>query len=495
MRIVLSRPTTVALLIAATGAKQTGHTLSPDTQITAVTTDSRQVQQGDLFIALKGESFDANDFLADVFAKGALAALATGPLPDHCEGATLLKVMDATRALGCFAKAYAMTIPHKTVAITGSVGKTTTKEFVSSVLAARYRVHKTEGNLNNQIGLPLTLLSMPADTECLVLEMGMSARGEIEYLSRLATPDMALITTVGSSHLEHLGTRENIARVKMEIAQGLKPEGKLLLQGDEPLLRHHMTRAAQVLYLSTSASADTDAIGVDTTGIDALADQIEDSACGCSFCAHIGSSTLPHCRIAQSGRHAVAAALFALTVGHMLGLSEDQLRQGLLNCRLGELRQRVLPLGDFTLIDDCYNAAPESVRAALSVLDLHRKTQGGRAVALLGDMKELGKHSSDLHLDVGMTAAKGGLDLLLAYGPQAQFIAQGAKAGGMDEACICCMREPDPQAAAQWLHACLRQGDALLVKASRAMHAEHVIAALSRLVSQPDKNEDQLRQK
>ncbi len=470
MRITLSIPLTIEDIRSATAATlvTNGNVCNGllSTVITSITTDSREVLDGDLFIALRGERFDANLFLSDVFAKGAAVALGCGPLPDDCKGA-LLKVQDATRALAALSVYYAKKIPHKTVAVTGSVGKTTTKELLAAVLSAKYRVHATSGNLNNQLGLPLTVLSMPADTEILITEMGMSDRGEIEYLSRIAKPDAAIITNVGSSHLERLGSRENIGRAKMEITAGMSQNALLLLHGDDKILRTYASHPLHPEYISLNANSDSDVI----------ATNIVEYADSSVFDARLTSRTLRNCRLCIPGRHTVSAALFALAVGDYFGMNTEELQNGLSLCNPERMHQRIINKKGITVIDDCYNAAPESMRAALKILSLQKEDKGGRAVALLGDMKELGAQSAALHETVGQMTAEYGVDFLIAYGDAALDIAKGAQTAGMDEKRIFTCEKNDIDKAVRILQSILKENDVFLVKASRSMRAENVLNA------------------
>ena len=466
MRIQLAIPLTVGDVVDAVSASPSSSLFDAKTTVSAVTTDSREAQEGDLFIAVKGERFDGNQFLPDVFKKGAIA-LGSGPLPTGVSG-LLLRVSDATRALGSLAAFYAKKIPHKTVAITGSIGKTTTKETVAAVLSSKFRVHATKGNLNNQLGLPLTLLSMPIDTEILVLEMGMSDRGEIAYLSRLARPDVGIVTNVGSSHLERLGTRENIGRAKMEITEGMKQGSRLFLQGDDDVLLTYAAHPLSPHFISLRTKENAAA----------YADGLRIHADRTIFNARIGKKNFPDCLLPIPGQHAVSAALFALSVGEYLGMQEEELRKGLAGCNQDVMHQRIVIKNGVTVIDDCYNAAPESMRAALALLALQKKNRGGRSLALLGDMKELGKNAERMHFDVGVAAAESGLDFLVTYGVAASAIAEGALYAGMAPEKIAVCPDASPMAAAEKLREHLTSGDLLLVKASRAMRAEEILKLL-----------------
>lgn len=463
MRISLSLPLTVEEIAAAIGSKCAEN--CQNTVITHLTTDSRTVGRGDLFLALRGERTDGNAYLPQAFSSGAAAAICERKCPDGL----CLTVPDALLALGALAEYYASKIPHKTVAVTGSIGKTTTKEFLRCVLSEKFRVHATEGNHNNEIGLPYTVLSMKADTEILILEMGMTGLGEIEYLSNLAHPDIGIVTTIGTSHLERLGTRENICRAKMEITAGMKAGSLLLLQGDEVLLQNQKNHPLSPKMCSYTAGDY--ALGALTTN--------ESETVFDAFLLH---TALTDCRIPMAGKHAAMAALFALAAAEHFGMTEEDMKRGLLAYRTDALRQskstHTLTRGDeclhLTVIRDCYNAAPESMRAAIDVLCMTAKKQGGRAVALLGDMKELGENSKELHRSVGEYAAKAGISLLVTYGENADTIADGALLHGMRAECVVKISNGDCERAAEMLFSLSKENDTVLFKASRAMQAERV---------------------
>lgn len=470
MRIALSLPMTIEEISSVLGCACAESQKS--TVITHLTTDSRTVEKGDLFLALRGERSDGNLYLPNAFASGAAAAICERA----CDDGVCLCVTDALLALGTLAQHYASKIPHKTVAVTGSIGKTTTKEFLRCVLSEKFRVHATSGNHNNEIGLPYTILSMPENTEILVLEMGMTGLGEIEYLSKIAKPDVGIVTTIGTSHLERLGTRENICRAKMEITAGMEKGALLLLQGDEPLLKAQMNHP-----LAPKSCSYTDG---DYT-LSALSTDESETR----FCATLLRGVLTDCRIPMAGKHAAMAALFALAAAESFGMTEEEMKRGLLAYRTDALRQNKTFHSlkkdgkdiHFAIIRDCYNAAPESMRASLDVLKMTREKQGGRSLALLGDMKELGDNSPALHFAVGEYAAESGVSLLFTYGENADQIADGALLRGMDSQNVIKISDGDAERAAKALFDALEENDTLLFKASRAMQVERVA---DRLINQ-----------
>lgn len=444
-------------------------TATADRPVRYVSTDSRDVGEDILFFALRGERFDGHAFAATAVSNGA-TCLVCSVLPDSLRGAdvTVILVEDTTRALGALASYYRSLSDAKIVAVTGSVGKTTTKELIASVLSARFSTHKTEGNFNNHIGLPLTLFALAPHHQLAVLEMGMSARGEIAYLSRIAKPDMAVITNVGTSHLEHLGTRENIAEAKMEIMEGLSPEGFLVINGDEPLLTVAGSRFPHTLRVSTS-----------DPGADCYADRIALTASDVSFVCKDRSGACSTFRTPIPGAHNVYNTLFACAIGFRLGMNQTEIQAGLSAYRGVAMRQNIYTLDGITIIEDCYNASPESMRASIDVLTAMAKESSCRATALLGDMLELGESSPALHESVGCYAFDHGVEKLFAFGERAGFYASGAVRGGMDPTDICSVEDRnDVKGMADALENALRPGDVLLVKASRGVAAERILAEL-----------------
>ncbi len=467
MKSVLSlHPYTAAELADLTDG--TLHCFGCDGSITfgQVVTDSREAGSGSLFLAIPGERVDGHRFIGAAVSAGATCVLATR-LPD-CPpvGCAIIVVDDVVTALGKLAQDYGRRTPGKTVAVTGSVGKTTTKEFISAVLAERMCVHKSAGNHNNEIGLPMMMLGAPGNTQAKVYEMGMSGLGEIDYLSRTAEPDIAVITTIGTSHLEHLGTRENICRAKCEIAHGLRPDGILLCNGDEPLLFHEELEGVRPMFVAVrNRAADFRAVnirpGVGKTTFDLICQ----------------NRAVTNVEIPTIGLHNVYAALFAYAVGLLCGLDDNEIRRGLSRFENTGMRQHLVDIGGVTVIEDCYNASPESMRAALDVLcELSRQRGGARTAALLGDMRELGSDSVLMHNQLGVNVAQRKLDYLFTLGSIAEEIALGAIRSGMRADRV--YANPDctrhDNSGEMLLHV-LRPGDILLVKASRAVAAEQVI--------------------
>ena len=441
-----------------------GGEFNRDIPFSYVCTDSRETADGALFVALGGERVDGHDYINAAISSGSGCVLCER-IPDIQTDRKYVAVVveDSLKAVGELAKAYDRRLNHRKVAITGSVGKTTTKEFVASVLSECYRVHKTEGNYNSNIGMPLSMLSMSNETEVSVLEMGMSAFGEIEYLSKIAEPDIAIVTNIGSSHMGHLGSRENIGKAKLEIVKGLKKGGTLLLNGDDDILRAYTNPDFIPVYVGIDNPADFRAVNIRST------------LRGTTFDIVMKDRTIENVTIPAIGKHNVYAALFAFAVGMRMNVEIDTILKGFASFKPVGMRQNIYELGGITVIEDCYNASPESMRAAISVLrDIKR--EGGRMTALLGDMYELGARTDSFHEQVGIDFAAAGGSALFTFGQNADNIARGAILGGVLPENV--YRNPNVRDVAlsgeMLLHA-LKEGDTLLVKASRGAAAERVI--------------------
>ncbi len=438
--------------------------------LSGICTDSRQADAETLFIAIKGEVVDGHDYIAQTAEKGFPFALASR-IPDM-KGADkygIILVDDTVSALGRMAQAYRSRIPVRTIGITGSVGKTTTKEFVSSVVSEHCKLFKTEGNYNSVIGLPASVLGMPEDVEAAVLEMGMSGFGEISTMSRIAMPDIAIVTTIGTSHMEMLGSRENICRAKMEIIDGLSENGILILNGDEPLLLGADKRNRKTVY-----------VGIENRNADVRALNIRMGISNTLFDLLWNGRIYSNIELPVMGQHNVYAALFAFAVGKELGMDVETIRRGLMNYHSIGMRQNIYELSSLTLIEDCYNASPESMRSAIDVLtQLSKSKNGARRVAVLGDMLELGENSHLLHRDVGTYLAKSGCEVLFTYGERAKNIALSAIENGMKPQDVYVnLNKGTPGVTGEMLIHALRGGDILLFKASRSMEAEKIIEYL-----------------
>jgi len=416
--------------------------------------DTRKLEEGQLFIALKGQR-DGHDFVNAALEKGAAAVLCT-----HCDGDYPAIVVEDTRvALGQIARGERERIGMKVVGVTGSVGKSTTKEMVAAVLESTYRVSKTPANHNNDIGMPMAILSMPEDTEVAVLEMGMNHFGEISYLTSIGKPDVAVIINIGTMHIEHLGSQEGILKAKMEIVEGMGPEGVLVLNGDDALLQTQRNATdKKVVYF-----------GAENQTNDVLAENVNQTENGLSFTVKAGKTQFP-VGLALEGNHFVNDALAAVAVGLEMGVAPANITSALAAFQNMAGRQEIYEKNGYTIIQDCYNAGPESMNAALTVLG----NRNGRRIAVLGDMLELGICADAEHYKIGRIAAQK-VDVLLAYGPYSIRVLKGAITGGMPQSKARAFTER--KNLVQALKHLARPGDVILFKGSRGMHMEYVLEA------------------
>lgn len=515
------RPLSPAEIACRAGGTLVTRGANPPSLVAGLCTDSREADGVTMLCAIRGERVDGHRFLPGAAQAGCRVFLCErlpdgwgDTSPDSSMGnvsAAAVVVPDTVAAFSTLAQARrACELPDlRITAVTGSVGKTTTKEMIAAVLSTRHSLFKKDGNFNSTIGLPLSFLEVKAGTEAAVLEMGMSARGEIAAMTAAVRPDIAVIANIGSSHLEHLGTRENIARAKLEIAQGLRPGGILLINGDEPLLAKlgqdfdgdvpHIPAGISVGRVSLDAASDAEYVAENVAATDG----------GMRFDLRMPEGVMRDLWVPAVGEHLVWAASFAAAVGRLYGLDAADIRAGLRTYRPAVMRQTVRAVAGVTLIEDCYNAAPESMQAALGVLELVSEracaAQGGdvnaesatsaelpadgqvprgRRVAVLGDMRELGADAVALHAAVGAEAARRGVELLVTVGTLGAHIATGARAAGMAEAHIImtAATEEDPiqtyAATAERLADYLLPGDCVLFKASRAMAVERLAEVL-----------------
>lgn len=442
--------------------------------IHTVIKDSREAAPGTLFVALKGERFDGHDFIYQALSRGAVSVAERIPENLSADETKRVIVTKSTLwALGKIAEAYKARINPRTVAVTGSVGKTTTKEFIYSVANSRFSAHKTAGNFNNEIGMPLSVLEMPATTQVCVLEMGMSGLGEISHMTHIAKPDIAVITNIGNSHIECLGSRENICKAKLEIVEGVSKDGWVILNADEPMLFEQKGKLTQnILFVSLkNPLADYRALNIR---------EYENST---EFDLVAGNRVVTNIRIPTIGTHNVYDATYAFAVGVLLGMTDEQIKRGLMEFHNTGMRQNIYAYGNVTIIEDCYNAGPESMKASVEVLSKFHDTNGGRTIAVLGDMRELGEHSKELHMEVGEFVATRSVTNLVTFGAQAQNIALGAVNGGMKAENISINPNTENAAdTARVLYSLLGSGDTVLFKASRAVALERVIEELKALI-------------
>jgi UDP-N-acetylmuramoyl-tripeptide--D-alanyl-D-alanine ligase len=458
--VALDRALTLADVAAATGGDATGAPPSDD-PLAGVSIDSRTIQRGELFVAIRGPRFDGHDFLAQAAEREAAAAVVMEAVADAPPGLPLVRVEDTTRALADLARRVRVQAGIPVVGITGSVGKTTTKDMTAALLAARGAVLKTEGNLNNQYGLPLTLLRLRPEHTAAVLEMGMSAPGEIRALSVLARPDVAVITRVAPVHLEFFPSTDAIAEAKAEILEGLSPAGTAVLNGDDPRVRGlgERHRGRVVLF------------GRDRRH-DVSAKRWRGTASGMRFDLRLGGTTMD-VALPLAGPHFVENFLAAAAAAWVLGTPPLTIAELATDLRPAPHRGEVLRLGErVVVIDDCYNSSPEALKAAVVALSL---VPGQRRVAVLGDMLELGPTGPELHRAAGRDLS-GRVDVVVGVGSLAGEILEGAREAGLSESGRLFFDDAETAAAAA--SEVFRPGDAVLVKGSRAVRLESVVDAL-----------------
>lgn len=425
-------------------------------EASCVVIDSRKMEEDGIFIATKGERVDGHDFIAQVAEKGALAVVCE-KVPENCKVPYIL-VKDSFKALRDIAEFYRKQLTIPVVGITGSVGKTSSKEMIASVLSEGFKVLKTEGNFNNEIGLPLTVLRIRPEHEVAVLEMGISDFGEMHRLSQIARPDICVMTNIGQCHLENLGTREGILKAKSEIFDFMNPEGHILVNGDDDMLCKVKAKGnCRLLHFGLNPSNEIFASGVMNKGL-----------LGSEAVVHMDLEVFP-VEIPLPGGHMVYNALAAATVGSCLGLSREQIQKGIAAVSAVGGRSHVISLPQYTVIDDCYNANPVSMKAAIDLLDMAI----GRKVAVLGDMFELGERENEMHGEVGAYAAQKGIDVIVCVGKLSSHMYEAAK---QQSGKAYCFETRDEMI--QELAGILQPGDSILVKASHGMQFEKVVEYL-----------------
>ncbi len=437
-----------------------GQLLCGDAQavVTSVCLDSRQVQVGSLFVALPGERVDGHDYIENAVQQGASCVISQKEI--RVDGCAVILVEHSLKALQDAARGYRKSMDFHCVAVTGSVGKTTTKEFLYAVLSSTYPTLKTRGNLNSDSGMPLMAFELMPEHKAAVFEMGMNHKGEIAALTKVGRPDLAVITNIGVSHIEHLGSRHNILYAKLEIERGLAKNGVMILNGDDELLAsmegklNHKTVYFAIDNPNASYRAQNIHRGDGWTEFDAV--------------TPVGTC---RARINTVGRHNVLNAMAAVTVGLYSGISLADSVEALLNFEQADMRQNIYEYKGLTVFEDCYNASPDSMKAAFDTLS-HAK---GRRVAVIADMLELGKFSQRMHETVGGYAA-GGCDRLITYGEQSRYYRSAAQAAGMKEDCI--YAADDATQAGRILLDIVEVGDTILFKGSRGLHTEQVLEIL-----------------
>lgn len=434
----------------------------PETEIWSVVTDSRKITKGCVFFALSGDRFDGHAYVDASLQKGAAGCVVSRAPEELLPGKFYVLVEDTRRALGDLAHFYRKKFSVKVVGITGSVGKTTCREMVASVLSKHFRVHSTKGNFNNDIGLPLTIFDLSAKDEVMVLEMGMNHLGEIRRLSQIASPDIAVITNIGTAHIGILGSRENIFLAKKEIFEGMTKGGSAVLCGDDDFLLRigrdpDLSSAYRILYAGKSEGCHVQVtdVRVDVTGPNEAGSGLSTI---CSI--RLSDGRMLTARIPAAGLHLAWPASIAAAVGEILGMTPEEIREGIES--FSGQRMACEKIGSILLFDDTYNASPDSMRSSLEVLAC---LPVEKKAAVLGDMLEQGEFAGELHREVGLAAARAGLDTLITIGPLSKEMAEAAREAGLSD-----VREfPERDLAKDAVEEITRPKTAILFKASHGM--------------------------
>ena len=462
-------PMTIREIMDAVGGKLLGEFGDINRMVGRVETDSRTIHAGSLFVPLVGERFDGHAYINAALEGGAAGCFTQRERESYLPGKFYIKVGSTQKALRDLARHYKQKFRIPFVAVTGSVGKTTTKDMVAAVLGERFKVLKTEGNFNNEVGLPLTLLRLNSNHEICVVEMGMNHFGEIEYLSSIVEPDVAVITNIGDSHIENLGSRENILKAKCEIFSHMDPKkGYVILNGDDPLLEPlRASLPFQSVLVGTAEGLDYRATGVESDGEKSVRCHVRTPRSGFDV------------EIPALGNHMLYPTLTAAAVAEHFGMTGGEIARGVLRFAPTKMRMNILKRGDgITILNDAYNANPQSMRAAVEVLS---KSGGDYKIAVLGDMFELGPFAPTLHAGVGAYLGKAGIDCLVAVGELARHIYDAAKDAMVPQVYWCETKEEAKPILAELV----KPNSTILVKASRGMAFEELVDDLKRITKEP----------
>lgn len=439
----------------------------PDTEAACVVIDSRQIEQDGIFIATKGERVDGHSFIPQVFEKGALGVVCE-ELPEVLPG-VCIQVEDSFRALQDIAAYYREQLTIPVVGITGSVGKTSTKEMIAGVLSEKYNVLKTEGNFNNEIGVPLMILKIRQEHQIAVLEMGINHFGEMHNLSRMAKPDICVMTNIGQCHLEFLGTRDGILKAKSEIFDFANPKAQVIVNGDDDKLQ--LLGTESVPYLKNSMTLTRFGRGQQN---EFYADHIKiNGLFGSSMVVHTPDGAFP-LEVKLPGEHQIYNALAATAVAMKLGMTPQEIAAGAAKVKAMGGRSHLIRTNRYVVLDDCYNANPVSMKAAVELLT----NAVGRKVAILGDMFELGEKETQLHAGIGTFCAECGIDEVICVGSLSANMAQAAKESGA--AGMQVYHYEELEQLRRDLPGLLQPGDNILIKASHAMHFEKLVEDLTK---------------
>ncbi|MBR5273517.1 MAG: UDP-N-acetylmuramoyl-tripeptide--D-alanyl-D-alanine ligase [Clostridia bacterium] len=431
-----------------------GSRCDSDVVATGVVIDNRQVKKGDVFIAIEGENHDGHIFAKSAVEAGAVAVICHKEVDVDCPK---ILVKNTGKALVDLAKWYRTLFDVHTVGVTGSVGKTTTKEMIWAVMSQKYNTLKNEGNRNNEIGMPLSVLNLSKSHEAAVFEMGINTIGDIERLTLIATPSIGVISNIGVAHIENVGSREKLLETKMELVKGMPKGAPLILCKDNDLLRTVRLDDRPIIYYSLNEDADYTAENIRIDGEKTYFD----------ICYSGGRQSV---ELPAIGDHNVQNALAAFAVGMLLGVTPELAAEGLNKYVPSGMRQKIVHKNGITVVEDCYNASTDSMKAAIAALS---KIKADRRILVIGDMLELGEFSYDAHYEVGVAAAKSDADLIYAYGKEAEIYAKAVAANGRNAELF-----TDKTKLAQELIGKLREGDAILFKASRGLKLEEVIYSI-----------------
>ncbi|MDU6173865.1 MAG: UDP-N-acetylmuramoyl-tripeptide--D-alanyl-D-alanine ligase [Clostridium perfringens] len=426
-------------------------------EIKAVSTDTRKIEEGTMFIALKGENFNGNNYVLDAFNKGAKIAIVDEvkcDLNELKEDVALIKVQDTGRALMDLAKFYREKLGLKVVGITGSAGKTSTKDLVAAVLSDKYKVFKTKGNFNNEIGLPLMILELDSTYDVAILEMGMRGLGQIKELAEIASPDLGIITNIGISHIEILKTRENILKAKMEIATFFDKNNTLVVCGNDDFLG--ALPEAKYKIVKTGVGENFE-IGAKNIALEELSSK---------FTVYDGEKE-EEFSLDMPGEHNISNLMLGIAIAKELGVSFEEMKRGLKNIEATSMRLELIKKDGFSILNDCYNSSPVAVKSAIDVM---KNIEGKRRIAVLGTMRELGHKSEEAHMEIGKYAKENGIEKVLCFGDFSENIKEGYGEG-------CTVYENKEELIKDLLNI-ICEGDIILVKASRSLKFEEITKAL-----------------
>ncbi|WP_243288927.1 UDP-N-acetylmuramoyl-tripeptide--D-alanyl-D-alanine ligase [Clostridium perfringens] len=426
-------------------------------EIKAVSTDTRKIEEGTMFIALKGENFNGNNYVLDAFNKGAKIAIVDEvkcDLNELKEDVALIKVQNTGRALMDLAKFYREKLGLKVVGITGSAGKTSTKDLVAAVLSDKYKVFKTKGNFNNEIGLPLMILELDSTYDVAILEMGMRGLGQIKELAEIASPDLGIITNIGISHIEILKTRENILKAKMEIATFFDKNNTLVVCGNDDFLG--ALPEAQYKIVKTGVGENFE-IGAKNIALEELSSK---------FTVYDGEKE-EEFSLDMPGEHNISNLMLGIAIAKELGVSFEEMKRGLKNIEATSMRLELIKKDGFSILNDCYNSSPVAVKSAIDVM---KNIEGKRRIAVLGTMRELGHKSEEAHEEIGKYAKENEIEKVLCFGDFSENIKEGYGEG-------CTVYENKEELIKDLLNI-ICEGDIILVKASRSLKFEEITKAL-----------------